>query len=160
MLRIHTVGTFRSTCDSYSPLTYVCQRWIHSRYHLARGAQIFQKSRSYHKIVNARRVTWRKFHTEKSQIFGATIQNLAIIATWCLGVVHPYSRQFRKNESSSICCTLPCGCNLQAWRVNICVKLSALLIGALVTVNCIALSFLGCICRTAFHFPIHFEVST
>jgi hypothetical protein len=39
--------------------------------------KIFQKSRSHLKILGARRVKWSKFHTEKPQILGVTVQNLS-----------------------------------------------------------------------------------
>ena len=39
---------------------------------LRRGAQIFQKSRSFLKILGTWKVTWNKFHTEGPQILGAT----------------------------------------------------------------------------------------
>jgi hypothetical protein len=54
-----------------------------------RSAQIFQKSRSYLKILGARRVTWSKFHSEEPQILGAMVQNLVAWATWHQGFMYP-----------------------------------------------------------------------
>lgn len=45
-------------------------------------AQIFQKSWSHLKFLDARRVTQRKFHTEDSNTLHATIQNLIFV--WCI----------------------------------------------------------------------------
>jgi hypothetical protein len=43
---------------------------------LGRVAQIFVKSRSSIKIIGARRVTQKKFHTKDPQILGTIIQIL------------------------------------------------------------------------------------
>jgi hypothetical protein len=60
-----------------------------------RDAQILQTSRSHLKILSARIVTGRNFHTEYPQIFGVTVQNL--VAQGFLrqgflrqGFVHPW----------------------------------------------------------------------
>jgi hypothetical protein len=45
------------------------------------GTQIFQKSRSYFKILGARQKIWSKFHTKDPQT-GATAENLVAQATW------------------------------------------------------------------------------
>ena len=45
----------------------------------------FFLSRSNLKILGARRVTLRNFHTEGPKIFGATEPNLITQATWCPG---------------------------------------------------------------------------
>jgi len=50
----------------------------------ARVAQIFQKSRSYLKFLDARKVTRNKFRTDGPQILGAASQNLVARPTWCL----------------------------------------------------------------------------
>jgi len=52
-----------------------------------KGWANFQECWSHLKIQSARRVTWISFHTEGSQIFGTTIQNLVAWMTWCLGFV-------------------------------------------------------------------------
>jgi hypothetical protein len=44
-----------------------------------RGAQISQNSRSYFKILSAKRVIWSQFHSEEPLILGPTVQN--VIAT-------------------------------------------------------------------------------
>jgi hypothetical protein len=54
-----------------------------------RGAQVFQKSRSYFKIMGTIRVTFCKFHTEDPQVLGTTIQNLVTRMTWHSVFVHP-----------------------------------------------------------------------
>jgi hypothetical protein len=46
-----------------------------------RGPQVFQKSRSYFKIIGTGRVTYSKFHTDGPQILGITIQNLVTQVT-------------------------------------------------------------------------------
>ena len=54
-----------------------------------RGTKVFQKSRSFHRIVGARRMTWSEFHTEDPQILGTIIQNLVPRAAGHPGFVHP-----------------------------------------------------------------------
>jgi hypothetical protein len=58
-----------------------------------RVANIFEKSRNHLKILEARRVTRNKFHTEAPQILGVTIQNFVAKATWRPGFVHPQNAQ-------------------------------------------------------------------
>ena len=48
---------------------------------LGRDPQIFQKSRSYLKRLDTRRINRSKFHTEDPQILGATVQNFETRAT-------------------------------------------------------------------------------
>jgi len=48
--------------------------------------QIFQKSRSHHKILRLRMVNWSNFHTGNPQILGAILQNSVALAT---KFVHP-----------------------------------------------------------------------
>lgn len=45
----------------------------------------------YLKILDAQRVTWRKFHTKDPQILGANAQNLVAMANWQPESVHPCS---------------------------------------------------------------------
>jgi hypothetical protein len=40
-------------------------------------------------ILDARRMTWSKFHPKDVQILGVTIQNLVTTVTLDLGFVHP-----------------------------------------------------------------------
>jgi hypothetical protein len=58
-------------------------------FHL-RDAHILQKSRSHLKILGAATVILNNFHTEESQILGATFQNLEALATKLSGFKHPY----------------------------------------------------------------------
>jgi hypothetical protein len=60
----------------------------------ARSEQIFNKSRRHLKILEARIVTWSKFHNEEPQIglLGATVRNLVATATWHSIFVHPCYR--------------------------------------------------------------------
>ena len=60
--------------------------------YIYRGVQMLQKSRNLLKILGARRVIWTKFHTEYSQIIGATVQILVATANWLPKFVH---RSFR-----------------------------------------------------------------
>lgn len=53
------------------------------------GAQCFHKSRSRLKILGAKRVTWNKFHIEKSQILGTIIQTWVAIRTCTPGLGCP-----------------------------------------------------------------------
>jgi len=53
------------------------------------GAQIFQKSGSHLKILDAIRMTRNKFHTEEPETLGAIVQNSVAMATWPQGFVHP-----------------------------------------------------------------------
>jgi len=56
------------------------------------GAQIFpQKSVGHFKILGARRVTQRKFHTENPQILDATIQNSVAKVTYRPEIEHPWN---------------------------------------------------------------------
>lgn len=43
---------------------------------VSRGAYVFQKSRSYLKLLGARRLTLIKVHPEDTEILGATVQNV------------------------------------------------------------------------------------
>jgi hypothetical protein len=54
-----------------------------------RGAKVFQNSGNNLKILGARRVTLRKFYTERPEILGATLHNLVARAAWRSGFVHP-----------------------------------------------------------------------
>jgi len=123
----NTMGTFSSTCSSYTPLQYVSK--VDSFITLftgkipflyARGAEILQKSTSHLQLVHTGRVTQSRFNTENSQILGVIIHNLVIMATWCLGFANLYSMQLRKIVSNFRCCNLLCGqfflrcCNVQA----------------------------------------------
>ena len=68
------------------------------------GPQILQKSRSYLKILGARRVTWSRLHTEYLQILSAMVRNLvarnfcnpghAIVPSWPVHVVGCLSLMF------------------------------------------------------------------
>jgi hypothetical protein len=60
----------------------------------ARDAQVFQNSRSHPKIPGARMVTVNEFHTEITQIFGVTVQNLVVTTTWHQEFVHPCFMHF------------------------------------------------------------------
>jgi len=53
-----------------------------------REAQVFQKSRSYFRILGTRRVIFSKFLSEDPQVLGTTIQNLITCMTWHPGFVH------------------------------------------------------------------------
>jgi len=63
--------------------------WPKVMYHINRGQQIFQKSVSHPKILDAERITWRMFNTEGPQVFVATVQNLV-----APGFVYPYQTDF------------------------------------------------------------------
>jgi hypothetical protein len=79
-----------------------------------RGEQIFQKSRSYLKILDARRVTWSTLHTEDPQVLGTTIRNLFAITTWRPGLVC-YVDSFSKVSQGVGACRPPvCVCVLWA----------------------------------------------
>lgn len=43
---------------------------------IAQGNKCFQKSRRHLKILDARRVTWSRLHTEHTQIRGTTVENV------------------------------------------------------------------------------------
>ena len=62
---------------------------------LIRGAQIFQNSAFW--MLDARRVTWSKFHIEDPQTLGATVQNLVPRTTWILRFVQPWFKISRRN---------------------------------------------------------------
>jgi len=47
-----------------------------------RGVQVFEKSRSYLEISDARKATWSKAHTGDEQVLGATIKNSVATAIW------------------------------------------------------------------------------
>jgi len=49
---------------------------------LRRGNKTFQKSKTYFKILGARRVTWGKFQIEAPQKLGVTVQIIIAEATW------------------------------------------------------------------------------
>jgi hypothetical protein len=66
-----------------SPLE--CNVWI-------RGAQSFRKPSSHRQILSARTLTDSNFHTEDSQILGATVHNLLAWATMRPSFVHPWYR--------------------------------------------------------------------
>jgi hypothetical protein len=55
-----------------------------------RVAHIFKKSRCHLRLLGARRVIRRNFHTEGPQILGATVNNLAATMTWRPEFVHPW----------------------------------------------------------------------
>jgi len=61
----------------------------------ARMHKILQTSGSHLKILDARRVTWSKFHIESPQISAATVQHLTAMATWRPGYVHLCRRRSR-----------------------------------------------------------------
>jgi hypothetical protein len=52
---------------------------------LVKGTEIFEKSSSHLRILNARRMTCWKCHTEDPWTLGVTVQSLIAMATWCLG---------------------------------------------------------------------------
>jgi len=54
-----------------------------------RGVQVFEKSRSYLEISDARKATWSKAHTGDEQVLGATIKNSVATAIWYPVFVHP-----------------------------------------------------------------------
>jgi hypothetical protein len=57
---------------------------------ITRCANVLKKSRSYLKILDARRVTCSRFRAEDPQILGAMVQNFVATATRRSGLVHPY----------------------------------------------------------------------
>jgi len=61
------------------------------RYYIT-GVQEFstkkKKLQTHLKILGARKMTWTKFHTEDSEILGGSVQNLVVMATGRLGIVH------------------------------------------------------------------------
>jgi hypothetical protein len=61
------------------------------------GAQIFQKSRSYLKILGAGRVRSSRFHTQNPQILGATLQNVVARITSRLVSVFPYPNKCKSD---------------------------------------------------------------
>lgn len=63
----------------------------------AKGAQSFQKFRRHLKILDARRMTWRAFHTEYPQIVGATVHNLVSLPIWCPGLMHPWVKPYLRS---------------------------------------------------------------
>lgn len=54
-----------------------------------RGVQVFEKSRSYLDISDARKATWSKVHTGDEQVLGATIKNSVATGIWNPVFVHP-----------------------------------------------------------------------
>ena len=56
--------------------------------------QIFQTSRNHLKFLDARWVTWSKFHMEDTQMLGTTIQNLVSRTTWHLEFRYPCHKHF------------------------------------------------------------------
>jgi hypothetical protein len=52
------------------------------------NTRIFQKSRGRHKILGAKGVAWRTFHTEHPNLLGETVQNLVATANWCYSSLH------------------------------------------------------------------------
>jgi hypothetical protein len=56
------------------------------------GALIFEKCMRHLKIFDARTVIRRTYHTEKPQILGSTVKDLAATATWYPEFVHPRLR--------------------------------------------------------------------
>ena len=82
--------------SSRMDISYACRflnRW-HQEILPTRGAQLFQKSRSYLKILCTGKVTWCKFHSEDQQILGIIIQNLIAWVTFCPGFVQPCFQQW------------------------------------------------------------------
>ena len=57
------------------------------------STQMFQKSSSHLKTVDARKVTWIKHHTEDQQILGAIVQTFVAWATWHPGFVFACSKR-------------------------------------------------------------------
>ena len=55
-----------------------------------RVAKIFQRSRSHLKLIDARRMTGGKFHTEDPEILCANAQSLGARANWHAAFVHPW----------------------------------------------------------------------
>lgn len=73
---------------------FICA-WSKYRWHiwltdglLAKGAQIFKKSGSLHKLLGITSVITTKFQTKDAQISGATAQNSVTMAKMHLGFVH------------------------------------------------------------------------
>jgi hypothetical protein len=58
-------------------------------YSRCQGAQIFHESKSNLKILDARRLTWNKFQIQNPHIWGATVKNVVVRATWRPRFVHP-----------------------------------------------------------------------
>ena len=54
------------------------------------------------KILDARRVTWSKFHTKNRQVLGALVQNLVIWATWCAGFMYPWHKELWTQNCSYV----------------------------------------------------------
>jgi len=67
-----------------------------------RGKNIFQKSRSHHKILSAR----SKSHTVESQMLGAAVHNLVATPNWRPDAVQPWNKIVSTN-------TPPLHANLQ-----------------------------------------------
>jgi hypothetical protein len=76
---VFVILLWQSITGALSPLD---RRW-------ASDAQIKKKKkcRSHIKIVDARRETWSKFHSEGQEILDATEQNVVVAATWRPGFV-------------------------------------------------------------------------
>jgi hypothetical protein len=73
------------------------------------GAQIFQKSRSYLKVLGAGRVTSSRFHIQNPQILGATLRNVVARVTCGLVSVPPYPNK------CSLTCTIANMHGSQGW---------------------------------------------
>jgi len=55
------------------------------------GPQSFHQSRSQLAILGASREPWSKFHTENTEIWGTTVENLVVPVTWSQAFVYPWT---------------------------------------------------------------------
>jgi len=69
---------------SYFRSVFLCREW----YTVRQVTQIFEKSKSRLKILNAIRVTRSMLHTANLKILGPTVKNVVARATWRPGLVH------------------------------------------------------------------------
>lgn len=74
----------------YSATCGACDlgRQIRNTIGITMGTHILQKARSHPKTVDARREAWRKFHTGRQQLLGATEQHSVDWAIQCPRFVH------------------------------------------------------------------------
>jgi hypothetical protein len=79
-LVVYCVAVCHRTSYQYKNV-HMCVR-VHIM--LSRGAQVFQKSRSHLKVLDARVVTVNNLRTKNLQILGPTVQNLVAQVTWRL----------------------------------------------------------------------------
>jgi hypothetical protein len=66
------------------------------------GAQIFQKSRRYLKILSATKATWIKDHTENPRITGVSAKKLVATATWRPGCAPLDKMAYHSNTTPTI----------------------------------------------------------